>query len=181
MAEPRPFARAKLICGIISSEDLTFQRVEEELSAVHGPVDLKSRCFPFDLTSYYESEMGKNLRRRFLSFESLVAPERLSTIKLETNALEKKLREELDSSRRVANIDPGILTASSLIMATTKDFSHRIPLAHGIYAHLELLFSKTGVRLLNWTYPDFRQETYQRFFLEARRIYLRQLKTGCPG
>jgi hypothetical protein len=177
MAEAKPFGPAKLVCGIISSEDIYFQKVEEELKANHGPVDLKSQCFPFDLTSYYESQMGKNLRRRFLSFENLVAPERLSAIKLETNALEKRLREELDSNRRVANIDPGILTASSLIMATTKDFSHRIPLAHGVYAHLELLFSKTGVRLLNWTYPDFKQEGYQRFFLEARRIFLRQLKT----
>jgi len=177
MAEPKPFAPAKLVCGIISSEDLTFQKAEEKLIAVYGPVDLKSQCFPFNLTSYYESEMGKNLRRRFLSFENLVAPERLSAIKLETNALEEKLREELDSSRRVANIDPGILTASSLVMATTKNFSHRIPLTHGIYAHLELLFSKAGVRLLNWTYPDFKQEGYQRFFLEARRIYLRQLRT----
>jgi hypothetical protein len=177
MGEAKPFAPAKLVCGIIASEEIYFKKTEEELVALYGPVDLKSQCFPFDLTSYYEIQMGKNLRRQFLSFENLVPPERLSAIKLETNALEKKLREELDSSRRVANIDPGILTASSLIMATTKDFSHRIPLAHGIYAHLELLFSKTGVRLLNWTYPDFRQEDYQRFFLEARRIYFRQLKT----
>ena len=177
MAEPRPFAPAKLVCGIISSENIIFEKVEEELVAVYGPADLKSLCFPFDLTNYYEGQMGKNLRRRFLSFENLVAPERLSALKLETNALEEKLREQLDSSRRVANIDPGILTATSLIMATTKDFSHRIPLAHGIYAHLELLFSKTGVRLLSWTYPDFQQEGYQKFFLEARRIYLRQLRT----
>lgn len=180
MAEPKPFTPAKLVCGIISSEDIAFQKAEERLTDIHGPVDLMSQCFPFELTSYYESEMGKNLRRCFLSFENLVAPESLSAIKLETNALEKQLREELDPSRRVANIDPGILTASSLIMATTKDFSHRIPLAHGIYAHLELLFRKTEIRLLNWTYPDFKQEGYQRFFLEARRIYLRQLKIRNP-
>jgi hypothetical protein len=177
MGEANPFAPAKLVCGIIASEEIYFKKTEKELEAFYGPFDSKSQFFPFDLTSYYEGEMGKNLRRRFLSFENLVAPERLSAIKLETNALEEKLRHELDSSRRVANIDPGILTASSLIMATTKTFSHRIPLAHGIYAQLELLFSKTGVRLLNWTYPDFKQEGYQRFFLEARHIYLRQLRT----
>jgi len=62
-------------------------------------------------------------------------------------------------------------------MATAKDFAHRIPLQHGIYAHLELLFSKKGVKVLDWTYPDFRSEEYQSFFREARKIYLEQLKS----
>ena len=128
------------------------------------------------LTAYYENEMGKELQRQFVSFERLVAPERLGAIKLETNALEEKIRKHFGVGFRAVNLDPGILRASSLIMATGKDFSHRIPLAHGIYAHLELLFAKNKVRLLDWTYPDFKQAGYQAFFLEARRIYLRQQK-----
>ncbi|MGB9894061.1 MAG: DUF4416 family protein, partial [Candidatus Saccharicenans sp.] len=72
--------------------------------------------------------------------------------------------------------DPGYLTASALIMATTKDFAHRIPLNQGIYAHLEMLFQKKGVKLLEWTYPDFQQSGYQEFFLRVREVYLAQLK-----
>jgi len=61
-------------------------------------------------------------------------------------------------------------------MATAKDFSHRIPLRDGIYAHLELMFTKQGVRYLEWTYPDFRQPDYHDFFLGVRKSYLCQLK-----
>ncbi|MGQ9673862.1 MAG: DUF4416 family protein [Candidatus Aminicenantales bacterium] len=177
MAKPKPFLPAKLICGIIAAADTHFERAQIELSGLYGQVDLKSPFFPFDLTPYYETEMGPNLRRCFLSFEKLVDPERLSDIKLETHDLEAKIQQTFGTAFRPVNLDPGILRASSLIMATTKDYSHRVPLAHGIYAHLELLFTRNAVRLLDWTYPDFRNEGYQSFFREVRRIYLRQLKS----
>jgi hypothetical protein len=60
-------------------------------------------------------------------------------------------------------------------MATAKGFAHRIPLQQGIYAHVELLFSKKDIKTLDWTYPDYKSEKYQKFFLETRRIYLSQL------
>ena len=119
--------------------------------------------------------MGKNLKRKFLSFASLISPEKLSEIKLRTNELEEEIRDELKEGRRVVNLDPGYLTQSALIMATAKDFAHRIPLQQGIYAHLELLFSKKSFKTLDWTYPDYRAEEYHNFFMEVRRIYLSQL------
>jgi hypothetical protein len=176
MAVPKPFSSAKLIVGIISSKEIYFERAEEELRLLFGSIDLKSSMFPFDLTNYYEEQMGINLKRIFLSFVELVPPEKLSLLKIQTNALEQKIRQDLGENFRVVNIDPGILTSSSLIMATAKDFSHRIPLAQGIYAHLEFLFTRSAVKTLNWTYPDFKQPSYQRFFLDVRRIYLEQLK-----
>jgi hypothetical protein len=120
--------------------------------------------------------MGGNLKRLFLSFSNLIRPERLSAIKVFTNDLEEKVRVECGQSRRVLNVDPGYLTVSALVMATTKDFSHRIPLEYGIYAHLEFLFSKTGIRVLDWTYPDFRKEDYRQFFLSVRKLYMTRLK-----
>ncbi len=180
MAQPKVFLPAKLVCGIIASNEAHFEKAEEELVVLYGPVDLKSPLFAFDITRYYEAEMGACLGRRFLSFEKLVSPERLSDIKLETNSLERKLALAFGAPSRPVNLDPGILRPSSLIMATAKDFSHRVPLAHGIYAHLELLFVKNAVKVLDWTYPDFRQEGYQAFFLQARRLLLRQLKSLPP-
>jgi hypothetical protein len=176
MTEAKFFRPVKLICGIISCQELVFKKADEQLRALFGSADFKSPLFDFDLTDYYEKEMGKGLKRKFLSFESLIAPERLSAIKLETNALEEKIKQELNASFRVVNIDPGYLTSSALVMATAKDFSHRIPLQHGIYAHLEFLFTKTGIKILDWTYPDFKKEEYQKFFREVRKIYLVQLK-----
>jgi hypothetical protein len=131
----------------------------------------------FRFTDYYEKQMGKGLKRAFVSFRELIAPENLSETKIRTNLLEDEIKKEFGSPKRSVNIDPGYMTASALIMATAKDFSHRIPLQEGIYAHLELLFGKNEVKTLDWTYPDFRTASYQRFFLEVRKNYLEQLKS----
>jgi hypothetical protein len=176
MAETKPFTPAKLIVGIIASQDQAIGITEKALTAAYGPTDLRSAALPFDQTDYYEREMGKGLRRLFLSFSRLVPPESLPGIKAWSNSLETEVKKALAGEGRVVNIDPGILTASALIMATAKNFAHRIPLSQGVYGHLELLFSKNAVKLLPWTYPDFRQEAYQRFFLQARQVYLRQLR-----
>jgi len=180
MAEAKPFVPVKNICGIIYSRPDILAKAEQRLLGRLGPVDLRSPAFDFDLTDYYEKEMGKGLKRIFLSFEELGPPERLSELKRLTNAWEDELRLESGEARRVANIDPGYLTAAALFMATAKDFAHRVPLQDGIYAHLELLFTKTGVRFLDWTYPDFRREAQAAYFRGVRDLYLDQLKRLRP-
>jgi hypothetical protein len=176
VAEAKPFSPVKLICGIIASDELIFKKAEEHLVHLYSSIDGASSLMNFDFTEYYEKQMGKNLKRKFLSFTQLRSPEKLSEIKLQTNKLEEDIKEELRESHRVVNIDPGYLTPSALIMATVKDFAHRIPLRQGIYAHLELLFSKKEVHPLSWTYPDYQTKEYQDFFREVRKIYLSQLR-----
>jgi hypothetical protein len=181
MTQAKPFTPAKLICGMISGREDAFRIGEERLVERFGPIDLRSPVFPFAATDYYEKEMGPALKRGFLSFERLVPPDGLSAIKLQTNALEGEIKAALAADTRVVNLDSGILTSSALIMATAKNFAHRVPLSGGIYAHLELLFTKTGVKTLSWTYPDFRSEHYWRFFLDVRKVYLGQLRgTSLP-
>jgi hypothetical protein len=206
MAEIRSFPPVKLMCGIIAARDEHFIRAEEKLAGLYGPIDSQSARFAFDLTNYYEVEMGPGLKRGFISFDRLIDPSGLAAIKIRTNGLEKEIAAEFGTDRqpgrceqpgclgrlgrqerpgrrsqpgcrgRIVNLDPGYLTAAALIMATAKDFSHRIPLQEGIYGHLEFLFTKTGIRRLDWTYPDFAQEGYQAYFLSLRREYLRRLK-----
>jgi hypothetical protein len=175
MAETRPFPPAKLICGIIANRSQVFQKATERLGQQYGGIDTESDYFQFDYTDYYEKQMGGLLRRKFVSFSKLYSPEKLSEIKLQTNKLEEDIRQELGQKRRVVNIDPGFLNASALVMATVKDFAHRIPLQNGIYAHLELLFGRDEVRVLDWTYPDFKTKQYHPYLLEIRRIFLGQL------
>ena len=177
MAEPKPFPRVKLVCGVIFRKEKALDAAEVRLSEAFGPADVKSPIFGFDCTEYYAKEMGPGLKRVFMGFGRLVEPDSLSRTKLLTNRMEQELRVESEEAFRIVNLDPGFLTAAALIMATAKDFSHRIPLRDGIYAHLEFLFTKTGIRFLDWTYPDFRKDEYREFFLEARRAYLRQIKT----
>ena len=176
MTEAKPFHPVKLICGIIASRDEIFERAEEKLKSFYGPIDMSSTLIPFSFTDYYEREMGKNLKRKFLSFANLISPERLSEIKIHTNQMEKELKDERHAGKRIVNLDPGYLTASALFMATAKDFAHRVPLQEGIYAHLELLFGKKDVRTLDWTYPDYKTGEYQKFFIAVREKYLAQSK-----
>ncbi len=176
MAQPKAFTPVKLVCGVIYNDDALYEEVRRRLIAEWGSTDLESQAFPFDLTAYYEPEMGPDLKRRFVSFAGLTASETLPAVKLRTIDLEESVRRETGALGRPVNIDPGYLTASALVMATAKDFSHRIPLERGIYAHLEFLFTKTGVKTLDWTYPDFRSGPCQGFFRTVREMYLRQLR-----
>jgi len=177
MAEAKAFLPVKYIAGVIFSDDRVLERTILELDKLLGPADARSPHYPFNLTDYYAAQMGDGpLKRMFVSFRDLRPPEELSLIKLRTNALEEKIRIVSGLSFRPVNIDPGYLTGAALVMATAKDFSHRIPLRDGIYAHLELMFTKHDVRCLEWTYPDFRQPAYHEFFMKARMSYLTQIK-----
>jgi hypothetical protein len=182
MAEPKPFTPVKPVCGIIASSEAAFKEAEAGLTEILGPVQARSPLFAFQVTNYYEAEMGPGLKRGFLSFAGMIRPERLADLKLSTNALERAIAGRLASGARPVNLDPGYLTRAALIMATAKDFSHRVPLADGIYAHLEFLFAKAGgIRRLDWTYPDFLQAGYQEFFLEVRRTYVAELRASADG
>ncbi len=176
MAEIKDFQPVQLVCGIIAARDEHFDRAEARLSGLFGNVDSRSPRFPFEITDYYHAEMGAGLRRGFLSFRPFVDPSVLPSAKIRTNALEREIAAEFGGPARIVNLDPGYLTAAALIMATAKDFSHRIPLRDGIYGHLEFLFTKTGIRRLDWTYPDFAQEGYQAYFLALRRKFLSAMK-----
>ena len=176
MAQPKAFAPVKLVCGVIYKDEVLYEEVRRRLIGEWGPVDMESPPFAFDLTAYYEPEMGPDLKRRFMGFAGLAAPEILPQAKLRTIELEETVGRETGAPGRPVNIDPGYLTASALVMATAKDFSHRIPLGRGIYAHLEFLFTKTGVKTLDWTYPDFRRGPCQEFFRSVRELYMRQFR-----
>jgi len=176
MAEIKMFRPVKLLCGIIAAREEYFLESEKRLVAAFGPADGGSPRFKFDLTDYYEAQMGTGLKRSFISFERLIDPEGLSEIKILTNDLENEIRREFRADLRIINLDPGYITPAALIMATAKDFSHRIPLRRGIYGHLEFLFTKAGIRKLDWTYPDFAQEDYQSYFLALRKTFLAQIK-----
>jgi len=145
------------------------ERVTTALVERFGPLDLVSAWFPFDYTTYYEQEMGSPLFRRMLSFERLIAQDRLAAIKLDTNDLEQKWARE--ECRRV-NIDPGYLLRERFVLATGKNYTHRIYIGKGIYADLTLTYTQGHFKTLPWTYPDYKAANVQTFLMRVRAKYV---------
>ena len=105
---------------------------------------------PFDYTSYYEREMGLGLKRRMMAFKTLIPQGGLSAVKQKTNAIEKRFKAQ---GKRMVNIDPGYLLRERFVLATGKNFAHRIYIGDQIYADLTLIFHKGAFQSLPWTYP----------------------------
>jgi len=166
----------KLVVGMIFAQDKFFHNAKKELIKKYGEVDFESYSLPFIYTNYYREEMGDRLWRKFISFKSLIDPEKIVTVKIFTNKLEEMFFFPGTSKRQV-NIDPGYLDLAKLVLATTKDFAHRVYLDKGIYAEVTLRYSKDeGFRPWNWTYPDYRSREYLDVFNHIRKIYQRQLE-----
>lgn len=154
------------------------ERAKIALKAAYGEIDAESEVYPFDYTDYYREEMGYGLQKLFISFKSLIPMDSLPQVKLFTNRLEEELGcREGDRLYRRVNIDPGYLTGAKLVLASTKDYAHRIYLGQGIFAEVTLHYRKGGFEHLDWTYPDYRTELAKRFFKRVRERYLQQLRS----
>ncbi|MCG8620208.1 MAG: DUF4416 family protein [Desulfobacterales bacterium] len=173
MSIPKPPDPAKLLISVFMKDKGDLGRIFSELEDIGGPVDMISPWLDFDFTDYYYKEMGAPLFRRLLAFKPLMAQDELAGIKLATNRIENRLAED---GRRRINIDPGYLLPSRFILATGKDYSHRIYIGAHIYADLTLMFTKSGFKTLEWTYPDYASEQVFRFLGQVRGKYLLDLK-----
>jgi hypothetical protein len=86
-----------------------------------------------------------------------------------TNRWEEEYAAASDHAEsRPLNLDPGYLTLGKLILASTKDFAHRIYLARGIYAEVTLQYKHRRWQHHEYTFPDYRRADYQQFFSECR-------------
>ncbi|MDD4869067.1 MAG: DUF4416 family protein [Kiritimatiellae bacterium] len=179
MGSVKPVKPVKFFCGIIGINKEVILRAVNELGALLGKIDQESEFMPFNFTDYYADEMGNDLFRQFVSFQELMDPRKLAEIKLVTNTIEDKFTVTSNGKvHRTVNLDPGYITASNLILATTKEFSHRICIGEGIYAEVTLNFKKNGCVFFPWTYPDFKSGKYTSFFLEIRRRYMEITRTS---
>lgn len=168
--EPRP---VKLIASVFSGQRALLAEASEALEERFGALDYRSQLLPFDHTDYYAREFGEGLTRQILAFSKLVAPDRLALIKRTTNALEL---EWVAGERRQVNLDPGYVSPSKMVLATTKNYSHRIYLGDGIYAEVTLHYRQGAFHPWEWTYPDYASSRYLEIFGDIRQIYVSQLR-----
>lgn len=174
ISKPKP---VNLIIGVLTSIPALLSEIDKTLEGYFGHIDLRSDILPFNFTDYYTEDMGKGILRQFYSFEDLIMPDEIASIKVQTNHIE----EYATSSNKYAvqrpiNVDPGYINESRLILASTKDFSHRIYLREGIYAEVTLNYRKGVYESFPWTFPDYRSSEYQNLFLRVRELYVKKLK-----
>lgn len=173
MSEPQPAKPAKLIVGLFMAKKELLPAVYAEMEGLFGLLDIVSRWFPFDYTDYYSAEMGAPLFRRLIVFKALIRQRELAAIKVRTNAIEHQFS---DRDQRTVNIDPGYMLQERFVLATAKNYSHRIYIGQEIYADLTLIYRKGTFRKLDWTYPDYAAAPMIAFLNRVRRKYILDLK-----
>lgn len=173
MSIPRPPKKAKLVIGVFLKDKELLESLAKELTAEFGLVDIISQWFLFDYTSYYKPEMGSPLFRRIFVFKNLIEQISLSQIKIFTNEIEARYSE---NGKRNINIDPGYMLHERFVLATGKNYSHRIYIGNNIYADLTLIYHNGEFKTLPWTYPDYADEKMLSFLKNVRDKYVTDMR-----
>jgi hypothetical protein len=174
MGKVKPHVPVKLFAAITYASTVERDNLITGIAGLLAAIEFKSEVYNFSqFTDYYQDEMGSDLSKQIVAFAGTIAPESLPGIKLNTNDFEQKHNSK---SRRLVNVDPGYITSAKVVLATTKDYSHRIYLGQGIYGDVHLCYQRQSFQLQPWTYPDYRQPQILDFFNQVRNEYMRQLK-----
>ena len=169
----------KLIIGILAADERCLGAAVDAVGEQFGKIDFQSDIWPFMQTDYYKEQTGENILRQFVSFEKLIDPGELADIKHKTNQIEQESADKLKTDLpRPVNLDPGIIEPSKLVLATTKNYSHRIYIGKDMYAEVTLIFDKGEWRSMPYTYPDYKLACYHNFFSKVRTRLLEQLKSN---
>jgi hypothetical protein len=172
MSVPQTAKQAKLVIGVFTPDKTIIDKLASELTCQFGQIDLVSSWMDFNYTSYYEPEMGSALVRRLFTFERLIQQDELAAVKIATNRIEQAYSA---GGRRAANIDPGFMLPERFVLASGKNFSHRIYIGLGIYADLTLIYQKGSFQKLPWTYPDYADQEMLNFLDQVRRKYVLEM------
>lgn len=169
--EPTP---VKLFCGVLFTDNLLLEKAKNTLAARFSKIDYQSEQFSFHISEYYRPEMGWPIYRLFWSFEAIIKPNEIASIKIVCNEIEDKLM--IQGNRKV-NLDPGYVDYDKVVLASAKYNGQKIYLDLGIYADLTLRYEKGNYYPYPWSFPDFKNGQYNQTFLRIREIYKTQLRT----
>ncbi len=176
----REAPKARLFFGTFVNDLGWFSWIEEQLTTHFGPLDkkLESPTYPFPQTHTYSKTMGEPLFRKFFFLKSHFPQDGLAPIKIESISIEEEAKSSPEATvDRPINIDPGLLNDCRIILASTKDYSHRIYRNSGIYEEITLQFAKGKYQALPWTYPDFKAPTYHEYFAGIRKAHIEHLNS----
>ena len=170
MSELTEPVKANLTISVMFRDTALLEETRKILEKKYGEIDAVSEIYDFSsISPYYDPEMGSDIKKIVFSFKEPVARDRLKEIKLFCVQLEK---ERSVDGNRLVNLDPGLITLENFILATGKNYSHRIYLGSGVFAEVTLMFGKkNAVKELPWSYRDYLYEPARSFLLEVRELY----------
>jgi hypothetical protein len=167
MGKPYPPHPVLLFVGALYREEKHLSAAKEKLRFFFGESAFESLPAPWDYSAYYEEELGSPVRRRFIFFREMINPGSLCDIKLKTNEIEDELSA---GGKRTINLDPGYLAPHQVVLASTKNYSHRLYAGKGIYAEVTLVYRDGRYRPHMFTYRDYASGQYAEIFAMARKF-----------
>lgn len=166
-----PEEAVMFIASLFSSRDV-LDAAFPKLQDLFGRLYYHSPSLPWNYSTYYEAEMGRPLYRHFMFFESVVDPVFLVDAKLALCEIEKEFS---TSGKRRINLDPGYMSLAKVVLASRKNYSHRIYLGRGVFCELELFYQEGRFNPLPYTYFDYRDNQFLKFFTKARSLLKKRL------
>ncbi len=173
MTEEFPEVPVKVFAAIIWAGNAPRHKVIATMEKEWGEVDYFSKKVPFNFTTYYAAEMGTELVRELISFQTLMSAAALPGLKHTAIAVEEQF---LVDNKRCVNIDVGYLDFHKVVLASTKSGRHKIYMSEGIWADLTLMYREAEFTSFDWTFPDFKAGIYNSILEEIRQLYKKQIK-----
>lgn len=161
---------AKPIVAVLANSTELLEDAIAHLENYFGPCDFRGGWHPFTQTDYYEDEMGRGLKRCILAFKNLVPAHEANAFKGWTSEVERSFTKD---GRRSVNIDPGYVDNLKMVLVSGKCGGHKICTAPGIFVDYLLWYNK-GWQPFPWSFPDFRDGTYDDELTSIRKIFKEQ-------
>lgn len=126
-----------LFCSCLYNQEAALVSFDKIFEGRFGP-SIKFTHEFFPMKDFYAKEMGEaiHLKRVIYLSTQLFDREQIVTEKLWATHLENV---NLKNGKRTLNIDVGTISLENLILATGKNFVHRIYLSDGVFADLNLI------------------------------------------
>ena len=173
MSLPESYPPVLPVVSVLYNDTTFLKETVHHLQLLFGEVVLFSEPYPFDMTNYYQAEMGSKLLRVWLCFTPLQDPSGLPMWKDRCIAIEEIFGGE---GKRLVNIDPGYLDHAKLILASCKDAPDKVYIGKGVFAHTCLLYRKGEFHGPEHSFADFIDGRFDEFFMSAKKLLRKLIK-----
>ncbi len=177
MGKIRSSEKAILFIAMLLSDEKMVAEITPLLIKEFGEILYETQPLDWRWSNYYREEMGESIKRSFLFFKTPFDSSLLSDIKLRTNNIEDAFA--IHGRRRI-NLDPGYITLSKVVLASTKNYCHRIYLGKGIYAEVTLYYKENSFRPHIFTYRDYADPSTIQVFNSVRNMIKGLLTVSYP-